>query len=250
MEKIEKLREIVERAITNKSVTQTALSKETGVDQATISRFHFLLTDNAEFGPIDVQIRKPDEVGERTSGLVTVEAFDPLRKQALKTFCDIFNHLRYDVNFGLSSKMAAEIANNLTIGLLSPVYAQIDPLRVAELDRMLRIGVGYAERLSHGNLHEGAIGMLLARYPSHGFVIDRDEAKSLFKNVEYPIDALSLLGQIFCPPDVHSAKQGRCYPLKTLPENDAEEADHDGKNDEGNCGNSGEGEQKTPEITE
>lgn len=40
MEKIEKLREIVEAAILSKSVTQTALSKETGVDQATISRFY------------------------------------------------------------------------------------------------------------------------------------------------------------------------------------------------------------------
>ena len=40
MEKIEKLREIIAAKIANKDITQLALAKETGVDQATISRFH------------------------------------------------------------------------------------------------------------------------------------------------------------------------------------------------------------------
>jgi len=208
----------------------------------------YLLTDGAEFGPIDAQIRKPDEVGERTSGLVTMEAFDPLRKQALRTFCSIFSHLRLDGEFGLSSKMAAEIANNLTVGLMAPVYAQIDPLRVAELDRILRIGAGYAERLSHGNLREGAIGMLLAGYPSHGFVIDRDEAKrALFKEVEEPLDALRVLGDIFCSFDEKG--QGQCLCLKELlPEKS--EVDHVGKTDEANRPDTGGGEHEAPENPE
>lgn len=208
---------------------------------------NYLLTDAAEFGPIDAQIRKPDEAGERTSGLVTVEAFDPLRKQALTTFCDIFSHLRHDVNFALSSRMAAEIANNLTVGLLAPVYAQIDPLRVAELDRILRIGAGYAERLSHGNLIDGAIGILLARYPSHSFVIDRDEAKKvLFKNVEYPIDELANLGEYFCSLDERGL--GNSFPVKVLstPE---KEADHVGQDNERDSQGAGGGEQEIGEDT-
>lgn len=202
---------------------------------------NYLLTDAAEFGPIDAQIRKPDEAGERTSGLVTMEAFDPLRKQALATFCDIFSHLRQDADFALSSKMAAEIANNLTVGLLGPVYAQIDPLRVAELDRILRIGAGYAERLSHGNLHDGAIGTLLARYPSHGFVIDKEEAQRvLFKVVEEPIDALKFLGNIFCVVDERG--QGNCMPLKEMYDPPKEEVEHVEKTNERDCQNSGGGE--------
>lgn len=208
----------------------------------------YLLTDGAEFGPIDAQIRKPDEAGERTSGLVTMEAFDPLRIQALRTFCSIFSHLRQDGDFGLSSKMAAEIANNLTVGLMAPVYAQIDPLRVAELDRILRIGAGYAERLSHGNLRDGAIGILLAGYPSHGFVIDFDEAKRiLFKEVEEPLDALKILGEIFC--SVDEKGEGRCLYLKeVLPEKT--EADHVGKADEASCPNPGNGEIEAPKNSE
>lgn len=175
----------------------------------------YLLTDRAEFGPIDAQIRKPDEAGERTSGLVTTGAFEPLQKQALETFCEIFDHLRHDGNFGLSSRFAAEIANKLTVGLLSPVYAQIDPHRVAELDRVLKIGAGYAERLAHGNLKDGAIGLLLAGYPSHNFVIDRSEAENyLFKQVESPIEQLVYLGNIFCSLDENGF--GRYHPIKVL----------------------------------
>ena len=191
----------------------------------------YLLTDKAEFGPIDAQIRKPDEAGERTSGLVTTEAFEPLRKQALETFCGIFDHLRHDINFGLSSKFAAEIANNLTIGLLAPVYAQIDPLRVAELDRVLKIGAGYAERLSHGNLKDGAIGMLLAGYPSHTFVIDKEEAENkLFKQVIAPIEPLASLGQLFCSLDENGL--GPFYPLKVLSDNGNEGGCDDRENNE------------------
>lgn len=193
----------------------------------------YILTDKAEFGPIDAQIRKPDEAGERTSGLVTTEAFEPLRKQALETFCGIFDHLRHDNNFGLSSKFAAEIANNLTIGLLSPVYAQIDPLRVAELDRVLKIGAGYAERLSHGNLRDGAIGMLLASYPSHSFVIDKEEAeKKLFKRVESPIAALESLGH-FCSMDENGF--GPFYPLKIMDNNSSGGNVDDSENAERDC---------------
>jgi ClpP class serine protease len=36
------------------------------------------MTDDAELGPIDVQLRKPEEIGERTSGLTPVQAMDTL----------------------------------------------------------------------------------------------------------------------------------------------------------------------------
>lgn len=36
------------------------------------------MTKCAQFGPIDVQLRKPDEVGERTSGLTPIQAMSVL----------------------------------------------------------------------------------------------------------------------------------------------------------------------------
>jgi len=38
----------------------------------------------------------------------------------------------------------------------------------------------------------------LAEYPSHGFVIDKSEAKELFNKVESPISELSQVFEMFC----------------------------------------------------
>lgn len=92
------------------------------------------------------------------------------------------------------------MAKSLTVGLLSPIYAQIDPIRLAEVDRSMRIAKEYAERLSpNKNLKEGTLEKLLVGYPSHGFVIDRGEAKRIFRNVQNPTGELRELGNIFRP---------------------------------------------------
>ncbi|WP_164561476.1 SDH family Clp fold serine proteinase [Nitratidesulfovibrio vulgaris] len=157
-----------------------------------------ILTERAEFGPLDTQIRKQDELGERTSGLVPVQAFDSLLRQSYSTFRHIFKRLRFDDDMGFSTRTAADIAGQLTVGLLGPVYGQIDPSRLAEFERLLNIGAAYGERLSNGNLKEGAIGKLLATYPTHSFIIDSLEARDIFVNIEDPSVDLKRLANIFC----------------------------------------------------
>jgi len=143
-----------------------------------------VMADDAELGPIDVQMRKPEEVGERTSGLTPIQAMDTLQNQSIALFKRHFRQLRFDDELGFSTKAAAEIATKLTTGLLEPVYAQLDPIRLAEVERMLRISAEYGERIARGNLKEGGLDRLLAKYPSHGFVIDKSEAKEIFKIVD------------------------------------------------------------------
>lgn len=65
---------------------------------------------------------------------------------------------------------------------MSPVYSQIDPMRLAEVERAIRISGDYAERIAV-NLKGDALPRLLAGYPSHGFVIDRREARDIFEKV-------------------------------------------------------------------
>ena len=48
--------------------------------------------------------------------------------------------------------MSAEIATNVTVGLLSGLYNQIDPIRLAEMDRSLKIASEYGERIGKSNL--------------------------------------------------------------------------------------------------
>lgn len=157
-----------------------------------------IMNHESELGPLDVQLRKPDEVGERTSGLAPMQAMNSLRNQAMSHYKELFKALRYDLE--LSTRISVEVAVSLTTGLLSPIYAQLDPIRMGEIERTMDIASAYGERLSKQSksLKEGALGRLIADYPSHGFVIDRLEAKELFSNVDEPTPELERLAAIFC----------------------------------------------------
>ncbi len=150
-----------------------------GVDQ-------IKMTDQGELGPLDVQLNKADEIGALTSGLNTSDALDMLISKAQTTFEAMMIGFRVRSRLQISTKMAAEIATNLTTGLLSPVISKIDPIYMAETQRSLSIANEYATRLNRGIIKDGAVGKLIYGYPSHGFVIDRKEASELFENVVSP----------------------------------------------------------------
>jgi len=95
--------------------------------------------------------------------------------------------------------MAADVSAQLAGGLLSNLYEQIDPLRLAEYDRANRIAEHYGERIKSKNVKEHAIKQLLENYPAHEFCIDSVEAKDLFSEVEQPFKELEDLG-IFLKP--------------------------------------------------
>lgn len=159
-----------------------------------------ILSEKAELGPIDVQLRKQDEVGERTSSLTPIQAIQFLQTESVRLFKRHFTELRDPNDLGFSTKMAAGIATEMTVGLLTAIYQQLDPIRLAEVDRSLRVALYYGERLMHdGNLNEGVIEKLLANYPSHGFVIDRKEAGELFSKVEPPTRELAEIMEYFRP---------------------------------------------------
>jgi hypothetical protein len=145
-----------------------------------------IMTDLAEISPIDIQIRKPDDIWERDSGLTPAQALDILERRSKSLFKTHFNQLRLDSELGLTTKTSVEVASNVTTGLLQPIYGQIDPMRLGEVERLMGITASYGERLGKFNLNEGALGKLLSGYPSHDFVIDRWEATDLFKRVEEP----------------------------------------------------------------
>jgi len=156
-----------------------------------------IMSDLGELGPIDVQLRKSDEVGERSSGLTPMDALHALDDLATEHFSDLFKHLRggKDRELVFSTKMASEIAAKITVGLFGHIYSQIDPMRLGEFDRATRIALEYGNRLAHNNLHPNKLGHLLSDYPAHAFVIDRKEAKEIFKSVEAPIPALAEFGE-------------------------------------------------------
>lgn len=149
------------------------------------------LDDMSELGPLDIQVKKNDELVGRNSGLDIIQAVNYLQNQALHAFSQYLVDLTQ--NAGLSTKVASEISSRLTIGLFEPIAAQIDPMRLAEMQRAMEIAFEYGRRLSEksGNLRSNGLQDLVSAYPSHGFVIDRKEAKKLFIDVARPSEILA-----------------------------------------------------------
>lgn len=153
------------------------------------------LDDMAELGPLDIQVKRGDELIGRYSGLDIFQAVNYLQNQSMGAFRNYLLELTRDA--GLSTRIASEMACKLTSGLFEPIAAQIDPIKLAEMQRATEIAFEYGNRLNDksGNMRSMGIAKLVTGYPSHGFVIDRKEARELFINVDKPEGLLAMLSQ-------------------------------------------------------
>ena len=156
---------------------------------------HLVLSDYAQLGPLDVQIRRPDEPMQRDSGLTPAQALTSLERRSKSLFKAHFEQLRNDGTISLTTRTAVENASTLTSGLMRSIYGQIDPMRLGEVERLMEIAAQYGQRLGKFNPKANSISKLLTGYPSHNFVIDRQEAETLFKNVEPPKEILREFGE-------------------------------------------------------
>lgn len=165
-----------------------------------------VMSDSAELGPLDVQLTKRDELGQRSSGLVAAEALASLEARAFEMYEDYFLQILSRSGYTITFRTASDIAGRITVGLFEPLYAQINPVEVGEMARSMRVANDYGKRLGafSGNLRPQALELLCETYPSHGFVIDDQEATSIFKNLRAPTDAeieiATLLGKIATTP--------------------------------------------------
>lgn len=143
------------------------------------------LDDMSELGPLDIQVRKSDEIVGRNSGLDILQAVSHLQTHAMMAFRSNLVEL---TQAGLSTRVASDISTKLTTGLFEPIFAQIDPMKLAEMQRATEIAFAYGQRLNEksGNLRSDGLARLVTGYPSHGFVIDRKEARTIFISVHQP----------------------------------------------------------------
>lgn len=151
-----------------------------------IGAHELVLGDSSELGPLDVQVQKPDEMIGRISGLDILRGMESLKTGLL----DSFRQFLVDINAGtgISTKSAADVATKLAVGIYEPILGQVDPMRLGEMEAALQIAYEYGGRLDERfrNLKAQALLQLVHGYPSHSFVIDRKEAKTLFKRVRQP----------------------------------------------------------------
>lgn len=153
-----------------------------------LGAYELVLAKHAELGPIDVQVLKPEEIGDRASALTPGDALQALNVRAMESFLGYFRRLRV---MRMPTKMAAETATEMVSGLYQGVYGQLDPMRLGELDRAMRIMLEYGRRLIEvsSNAKPGAVMKLIEGYPDHLFVIDKKEAATLFERTREPDDA-------------------------------------------------------------
>ena len=142
-----------------------------------------------ELGPLDVQLAKDDEIAVRTSGLDTLGALAMLQSEAFKALEHYMVAIVNRSGNTVSTKTAFDVSGALVAGLFRPIAAKIDPHRMSEVDRMMKIAKEYGERLGGANLKDDAresLERLINGYPTHEFIIDSKEAHDIFKTVLRP----------------------------------------------------------------
>ncbi|MFI5297066.1 MAG: SppA protein [Polyangiales bacterium] len=145
-----------------------------------------VMFDHAELGPLDVQLRKEDEYAKHSSGLTPTQAFQSLDSQVVESVRSLFLSLKLELN--LSTRTAVQLTSDLVARVYGGIYAQVEPIRLGEIHRAQAIALQYARRLVGVSkcTSEDSVRRLVSGYPSHEFVIDFDEAKTLFKTVREP----------------------------------------------------------------
>ena len=156
-----------------------------------------VVSDHGELGPLDVQLSKKDALWETQSGLTVMDTLSALQDNAFNAFEKFFLDLQRRSDGTITLRTAAQIATDLTTGMFSQLYGQVDPLHIGEAGRAMSIAGHYGRRLLNDgeNIDPNALEFIMSAYPSHGFVIDRHEAEILFTNVREPTPNERLLGE-------------------------------------------------------
>jgi len=173
----------------------------------------------AELGPLDVQIQRPDREDEMTSALDFVGCTEDL--------VDIAIHLLRFVAIGAGGEVRKitglrrqDVLNSMlkfSSELMHPLMEKLDPAIIYRSRRELSVAQDYALRLMDLKCQqkrddEVAIGSdedfvsnLITQYPSHGFVISRQEAKRIGFPI-YPPEEYELWPQACA---LHSVCEGK-----------------------------------------
>lgn len=157
----------------------------------TLGADEIVMSDFAELGPLDVQLTKEDELVFQ-SGLDYIMAFNAIYENVFQTYDTTFLRLKQKSSYTITTKTAGEIASTLAMGLYAPMLANIDPIKIGEVHRALRVAEEYGKRICS---QEALIEKLTSGYTSHSFAIDIKEAQKMFDNIREPNDKELQLGQ-------------------------------------------------------
>jgi hypothetical protein len=146
------------------------------------------MSELAELGPLDVQLSDPIETGEKQlSPLNEFKSMEFLADHAMEVL-DTFGSVMQE-RYGMSVRDSIEQMRPVVTEMMKPLYESVNPMTMGEHRRDLAVGEQYAKRLlmQTGNTHvDDIVHKLVWDYPSHGFNIDFEEARTL----QLPIEQL------------------------------------------------------------
>ena len=141
---------------------------------------------DGELGPLDPQILDRSGGIRRISPLETFTALDELRNYSLETAMSTLDVVVAQLlaRSHMDLPYAVERATQLVSAIAGALYSRVDTHELGEMGRYLSVSERYAElvmkRWSYPELTEEhrtvIIHKLVREYPTHGFVIDMDEA--------------------------------------------------------------------------
>ena len=202
----------------------------------TLGAHKLVLSDFAELGPLDVQVYKRDEIGERRSGLLLRSALTSLGQECNQLFGSLLYALKSNTGGLVRFKLASELAQKIVVGVMSPIYEQLNPEALGQDYQDMNIAYEYGIRLSRISSITDKEGVyrLVHKYPSHDFVIDKREASEIFKAIDNPTDDMydltDALGQLAFRPN---ARQVTVRAFREESDNSEERDDDDATNSQG-----------------
>lgn len=179
------------------------MCKSTGTLMA-IGANELAMGDLSEFGPLDIQVRRNDEFYEHSSGLDLVESMNFINEQMRRSFAETLVDIR--MGSRLTTKLCGDFATKISASIAEPLYSQIDPQRLGELQRAMKITSQYGFRLKERSqsITEEGLNKLVTSYHEHGFVIDKEEAREIFSTVtdtnEHEEAVIKLFNELFMTP--------------------------------------------------
>lgn len=145
-----------------------------------------LLTELTELGPLDAQVREVQDGDspDYRSALNGFKALEQIQQHALATL-DTTAYLIIARSGGMKLAEAISLANGFIGQTSGKLYEKLDPKQIGSYARALEIGERYGISILHNLMGwterkaKETVKKLVWDYPSHGFIIDKEELNSL-----------------------------------------------------------------------
>ena len=143
------------------------------------------MSNTAEIGPLDAQIRDPHDPDQWISALDEFRSVDYLRTHSFEVLNEFAKMLKRTTS--LPTRERLDLSINYTTKLMAPLYSHVDPLHFGGSHRSAEMGIEYGRRVmkryAYKDWSDSEVNQVLRAltwdYPSHSFVIDRMEAEEM-----------------------------------------------------------------------